>query len=387
MPSWKSAGAARGLALAAALAACAAGPVPVEELLSRVKAVRREGTGNAQAAAAWRALAQLGPDTLPAILAAMDDDNALTSNWLRTAVDAVAERALAAGRPLPTAALERFIAQTRHPAIGRRLAYEWLSRVDPATPGRLLPGMIHDPSPELRRDAVAAKMKEAQQLLAKGDKDAARAVFEKAFAGACDQDQADAIAKELKSLGITVDLAAHFGVVRTWHLAAQFDNTNGAGFKTIYAPEKGVDLAAIHKGKGGADVRWVAHTTDDIYGRVDLNAALGKHKAAVAYACATIESPTEQLVRVRAGSITALKVFVNGVEVFGKEEYHHGMRLDQYTCTAKLKPGRNELLLKICQNNQTESWAQDWKFQVRLTDATGAAVPFTPARTEAKVKP
>ena len=54
------------------------------------------------------------------------------------------------------------------------------------------------------------------------------------------------------------------------------------------------------------------------------------------------------------------------------------MEVDQYIAKAMLKAGRNELLLKVCQNEQKEDWAQQWKFQVRLCDAVGAAVPYTP---------
>jgi len=74
--------------------------------------------------------------------------------------------------------------------------------------------------------------------------------------------------------------------------------------------------------------------------------------------------------------ITGLKVFLNGKEVFAREEYHHGMELDQYVARGELKAGRNELLLKVCQNEQTEAWAQSWRFQVRLCAPAGVAVPF-----------
>ena len=41
-----------------------------------------------------------------------------------------------------------------------------------------------------------------------------------------------------------------------------------------------------------------------------------------------------------------------------------------------LKAGRNEVLIKVCQNEQTDDWAQTWGFQLRLCDAIGGAVPF-----------
>ena len=53
------------------------------------------------------------------------------------------------------------------------------------------------------------------------------------------------------------------------------------------------------------------------------------------------------------------------------EVYHSGSMLDQYIAPFELKKGTNTILLKICQNEQEESWAQRWEFQFRITDPTG----------------
>ena len=347
------------------------------EALARLQAVGREGAGNEAAAHAWKAIVRQGPAVLPLILQAMNDADAIAANWLRTAGDAIVERTLAAGKPLPAEALEQFIRQRQHSGAARRLAYEWLCRIDAKAPDRLLPGMLQDPSPELRRDAVAAAFRQARGRLDQGHKEAARAAYRRALAGACDKDQVDLIVKALEQLGDKVDVAAHFGFVRQWLIVAPFDNHNDAGFNSAYPPEKGVDPKAVYKGKDGKEIRWVAVTTDDPYGVVNLNKELGKQKGVVAYAYAAIESPKEQPIQVRAGSMNGIKIFLNGQELYHRDEYHHGMEVDQHIASATLKAGRNELLVKVCQNEQTEDWAQEWKFQVRLCDAVGAAVPFT----------
>jgi hypothetical protein len=377
------------LALTLVLAAPApAAPAGAElaTLLARLKGVGREGAGNVEAARAWKALVARGPGALTAILAAMDDDDLTSANWLRPAVNAVAEQALRAGKPLPRAELEKFVGDTKHAGSARRLAYELLVQLDPTTPDRLLPKMLHDNSPELRRDAVARALDGAKKLLDKEDRKGATEAYRKALAAACDKDQVDDAAKQLDKLGVKVDLAKHFGVVSRWHLVAPFDHSGGVGFARAYAPEQGVDLAAAYKGKGGAGARWSEHATTDPYGVVDLNKALGKHKGAVAYAFAVVDSPKAREVQVRAGSPNGIKLFLNGKEVFAREEYHHGMSLDQYTARGTLKAGRNELLVKVCQNEQSEDWAQTWAFQVRLCDRVGAAVPFTPLAAKAPAK-
>jgi hypothetical protein len=51
--------------------------------------------------------------------------------------------------------------------------------------------------------------------------------------------------------------------------------------------------------------------------------------------------------------------------------------MDQHVAAGTLRTGRNELLLKVCQDDEKPEYAQVWSFQARLCDATGSAVPFT----------
>ena len=50
------------------------------------------------------------------------------------------------------------------------------------------------------------------------------------------------------------------------------------------------------------------------------------------------------------------------------------MRIDQYTLPVQLAKGKNTLLIKLCQNEQKESWTDQWQFQMRICDATGTAL-------------
>src|SRR5262245_4614183 len=102
----------------------------IEPLLKQIKAVGREGAGNAEARAAWKELVQIGPSALLPTLAAMRDASPASANWLRTVVDAVAERELRAGRALAAEPLEMFVKDTQQDPAARRLAYEWLAKVD-----------------------------------------------------------------------------------------------------------------------------------------------------------------------------------------------------------------------------------------------------------------
>lgn len=344
-------------------------------LLAKIKAVKTEGEGNVEASAAMKALVGLGQPALLPSLAAMTENEAIVNNWLRAAVDAVAEKIVLSKQTLPLKELEAFVKDHKNSGPGRRAAYEWLVRGDSTAPDRLLPQMLDDPAGELRRDAVAVLIK-LGDTIPKDKKEDAIKIYRKALTSARDSDQVDGLAKKLDTLGEKVDLASHYGFIMTWQLLTPFDNTAGVGYQASYPPEKQVEPGKVYKGKNGAEAKWVDHTTTDPRGLVDLNKALGKLKGTVAYAYVVVDSPKEQPVQLRAGCINALKIYLNGKQAFGREEYHHGMSMDQHVGFGTLKAGRNEILVKICQNEQTDSWAQDWKFQLRLCDALGTAVPF-----------
>ena len=65
---------------------------------------------------------------------------------------------------------------------------------------------------------------------------------------------------------------------------------------------------------------------------------------------------------------------MNGELVFAREEYHRGMQFDQYIVPGKLQPGKNTILLKVCQNEQEQDWAQRWAVQFRICDIEGRAL-------------
>jgi hypothetical protein len=323
---------------------------------------------------------------MPEVLAGMDDANPVATNWLRAAVEAIQDKALASGLNIPADQIDAFLKDKRHSGRARRLAYECLVRLDPKTPERLLPKMLDDPSSEIRRDAVAAKLGFGKASAF--DSPAAQKKFLlDVLRHARDRDQVNTIAGDLKKLGAEIDLPTHFGFVTRWLLIGPFDNVKGVGFHNVYPPEKGFDPASEFLGKAEKTVRWREHNAakeashkkanaEDL-GLVDLNEAVGKLKGAVVYGYAAVSSDSERAVELRAGSNNAVRIWLNGQEVYFREEYHHGMEMDQHVGKGTLKKGRNEILIKVCQNEQTDNWAQQWSFQLRVCDALGAATPVT----------
>lgn len=360
--------------MAVALVASAAGQSPdLNPLLKSLRNVQPEGRGHREASYAWAELtSRATADDLTTILAGMDGAGPLAENWMRAAVDAIAEQRLQKTGKLPVDRLEKFLAHTGHNPKARRLAYEWIARVDKTAPDRLIPGMLDDPSLELRRDAVA-RLVEAADKSAASDAEGAKKTYRQALSAARDLDQVKAITEALDKLGAPVDLQHHYGFLVDWKLIGPFDNRGGKGFNVAYPPEEKIDLGASYDGLEGP-VSWKDHHTDDAYGSVDLNKAIGKHMGVAGYAVAIFNSDKARPVELRLGSENANKIWLNGKLLFEAEKYHANSAIDQYVAHAQLKKGQNVILLKICQDEQTVEWAQNWVFQLRVCDSTGAAV-------------
>lgn len=331
------------------------------DALAALAQVQREGVGNEQAAAAWKALVGRGIGILPELLRAYDGADAVVANWLRSAVDAVVEKETAAGRPLATEPIVKFIRDTQRDPRARDLALSILAQADAKTHATLLPELVNDPSGGVRRAALAKAIEDAD---IRASADGWEREMRRLFAASRDLDQVEAIAKKLKDRGKQVDLAAHYGVITHWLVRGPFDNQGLKGFSA--------DLPS------GND--WKAASTTDPRGMFDLYGALGKttglsqegkKDAVYAIARVELESPTEQKAWIRVGSQNAIRIYLNGQPVFGREAYHHGHRMDQHLAPVTLRKGMNDLTLKILQDDRTYDWTFAWAFQCRVTDAIG----------------
>ena len=315
---------------------------------------------------------------MPVILEALDGAGPVAANWLRGAIEAIADRELGAGHALPLDKLGQFLLDVNHQPRARRLAFELIARIDPATADKLLTGMLTDPSPELRYDAVRKIVQQGDRALAETNQPAARLLFRQALTFAREVIQVDDLSKKLRALGETVDLPNLFGFVMKWKVIGPFDSVGGKGWAAAFPPEQGLDFGATYDGKLGP-VHWQDFVTTDDYGIVSMNQPFKALKGVAAYACAAFDSAQAQEVELRLGSENSWKVWLNGEFLFGQDEYHRNKAIDQYRMPGHLRAGKNFILVKVCQNEQTEDWAGDWDFQLRVCDRLGAAVHPAPA--------
>ncbi|MBA4066623.1 MAG: hypothetical protein C0501_23545 [Isosphaera sp.] len=141
----------------------------------------------------------------------------------------------------------------------------------------------------------------------------------------------------------------------TWHHAGPFDNAGKAGFDAAYGPEKGVDLKATYPGKGGKQVGWQEFKGFAPGKVVNLiNLYPGTKRDAVVYLYHAFESPVAFKWKLSFGSDDTLSVFVNGKRVL-HEPHVRGAAADQDFVEVDIKAGKNELLVKVCQ--EAGEWA------------------------------
>ena len=323
-------------------------------------------------ASAWQATLAQQADALAAMpagfvipcLAAFGDATPGGANWLRSGLDRAADRL---GGELAAEPIAAFVADTTRPPRARSLAYTWLESRDAGRAERLLEGMLDDPALDLRREAVEKLL----ASVAKADEAAMKAAQRRALAAARDVDQVEQIAGWLGEHGDTVDLAAVLGFVRRWRVSDAFDNAKGVGYAKAYPPEEEGGAVAARTG-------WKEVVSKDRLGSVDLNEAVATKKGVVAYAVADVAMPASGRAEVRIGSPCAVKVWVNGVAVMAHEIYHASEAVDQYVAPADFRAGTNTILVKCCQNEQTQAWAADWKFQLRVCDRLGTPLGGQP---------
>ncbi len=293
----------------------------------------------------------------------------------------VAQSIYARDRQAGRIELEKIVNNKQLDAAIRYWAFEELTLGDEKSRQAMLQTMLDDPALEIRYEAVKLGQAEAKQLKENGGEPAQlKRAYQRLITAARLPEQVQEVAASLKELGEEVNLLEHFGFIANWQVIGPFDNREKRGFNVDYGPEKAYLAAPMaaatgeFEGKEGK-VTWQPVTTREMDGAVDLNPVFANAKGAIAYALADFTAPKGIDCEVRLGCINANKVWVNGQPLISNEVYHASSQIDQYTAPVQLKQGKNTILIKVCQNEQTEQWAQDWKFQLRFTDASGQAIP------------
>jgi outer membrane protein assembly factor BamB len=138
--------------------------------------------------------------------------------------------------------------------------------------------------------------------------------------------------------------------VGKWYYAGPFDNTGQRGFDAVYPPEQGVDLKAEYKGKNNEKVVWQEGKFTD--GQVNSLALFkpecNSNSAVYVYREYNVGGAME--LPIGLGSDDTLTVWLNGQKVLAQNVYR-GCTPDEVQLKLALRPGKNTLLMKICQGD------------------------------------
>jgi HEAT repeat protein len=174
------------------------------------------------------------------------------------------------------------------------------------------------------------------------------------------------VIERMKALGDKSDIPGRLGLITQWWVVGPWPNPEWSAFDKVFAPEKEIDLTKTYK-EGDKEMKWKPAGTSDPTGRIDLKKIVADADNVAAYAYAEITCDTEQDVVFRTGSDDGMKLWVNGKQVFGKNE-PRGLTVDQDTIPAHLVKGVNKVLIKVLQGGG------NWEFCARVTMPDGRPV-------------
>jgi hypothetical protein len=153
-------------------------------------------------------------------------------------------------------------------------------------------------------------------------------------------------------------------VLCKWSYIGPFPNANGQGFDAVYPPEKEIDLTKKYPGLNGEEAVWKEGKFTD--GEVNNLALFKTNENAVVYLYREIECNKAMELPVGLGSDDTLTVWLNGQKIVAENVYR-ACAPDQSQPVLKLKAGKNQLLMKICQGGG--EWAFYFKAKANIPPA------------------
>ena len=151
-----------------------------------------------------------------------------------------------------------------------------------------------------------------------------------------------------------------------WSVIGPFDNTNGTGYDKAFIPETATqfDTTLTYNGYN-RQIGWTQQADKTFDGYVNFDTILGGNLNWVAaYAWTTLTVPDERVAHIHFGSDDQAKIWLNGEPVF-TDSTAHPVVIDSITIPVTLKPGKNSLLVKVCDEEIF------WGFYLRITDTDG----------------
>jgi FG-GAP-like repeat/FG-GAP repeat len=161
-----------------------------------------------------------------------------------------------------------------------------------------------------------------------------------------------------RNTGLKFPVAPKMPKMTKWQHLGPLDNTRGTGFTTVHPAEKKIDLKAEYVGKDNLKIRWKEANFAD--GAInDLMQLYAQKTWAAVCLYREIEVDEDTSIAASFGSDDTLTVWLNGQKIISDPTYR-ACAPDQNLATLKLKAGKNQLLIKVCQGDG------DWAFYFNL---------------------
>ncbi len=134
-----------------------------------------------------------------------------------------------------------------------------------------------------------------------------------------------------------------------WYFAGPFDNPERTGIEVKYPPEKEVDLKATFIGKNGRKFGWQEYKGFELGIVQNIKSVIPEdHFDAVVYFYHEFDAAEAGRLPISLGADDTMSLWFNGTRLLN-EDHERAAAPDQFFAQLKLKPGKNQLLLKVCQ--------------------------------------
>lgn len=163
-----------------------------------------------------------------------------------------------------------------------------------------------------------------------------------------------------RNVGLKMPAAPKAPKMTKWHYIGPLDNNGGQGFNVVHDCEKKIDLQAEYTGKNRLKIRWQQKDfTDGAVNDLLAHSPIKNWSACCLYREIEVDNDCE--IPASFGSDDTLTVWLNGQKIIADPSYR-ACGPDQNQANLKLKAGKNQLLLKICQGDG------DWAFYFNIAE-------------------
>lgn len=232
---------------------------------------------------------------------------------------------------------------------------------DPRSLSRLA-ALLNDPI--LGNDAGKGFVSIAGKLGAAGDKDAAEKQLMQVLSGNFSREVRQQAVEELRKMGRDPQTAVRAqGYIIDWWLLTPIQDPEGNGLEKKFFPEETIDLQNQTTYEGRR-FRWQKLREISLDGRIDLLTSFRRSEKVLTYAYTEVDSAETRDVVFKMGSDDGMACWLNGERIH-LASAPRGLTVDEDSVKAKLKAGKNKILLKIANTGG------DWGFAFRVTDAEG----------------